>query len=191
MIEHVIRAVRTCVSRTESLWLAAVVTALAVYLLPGLNVAEVRAQPAPIVRPEFEVASIRPHAPSEEAPQMLMTGEHGRITYVGVTLRALVRKAYGRKVYPLSNGPDALSTDRYDIVAKAHEDASEEQTMLMLQALLAERFKLVVHREMRELTVYKMVVGKNGPKFHELPDDGNGAEIGNGGGHEIKARRMS
>jgi len=160
-------------------------------LLFGLNIAEIRAQPKPAAHPTFEVASIRPHAPSQDTPQMLMTNEHGRLTYIGVTVRTLVRKAYNRKIYPLSNGPDPLSTDKYDIIAKGYEDASEEQTMLMLQALLAERFKLVVHREMKELIVYKMVIGKNGAKFHELTDGGDGGEIASGGGHQIRARQMS
>jgi uncharacterized protein (TIGR03435 family) len=110
---------------------------------------------------------------------------------VGVTVRVLMRKAYGRRVYPLSTGPDALSTDRYDIVAKASEDVSEDQTMLMLQSLLEERFKLVVHREMKDLPLYRLVVAKNGPKFHELKEAEDRGEIGQGGGHRIRARQMS
>jgi uncharacterized protein (TIGR03435 family) len=65
-----------------------------------------------------------------------------------------MREAYGLKVYPLSTGPDALSTDRYDIVAKVPPGSSKEQRMLMLQSLLAERFKLVVHYETKELPIY-------------------------------------
>jgi uncharacterized protein (TIGR03435 family) len=61
----------------------------------------------------------------------------------------------------------------------------------MLQALLEERFKLVVHRETKELPVFALVVGKKGPKFHEVKDDGSGAEIGGGDGHQIKAHHIS
>jgi uncharacterized protein (TIGR03435 family) len=83
-----------------------------------------------------------------------------------MTVRGLVREAYGLKVYPLSNGPDALSTDRYEVVAKVPPDASKEQRMLMLQDLLAERFKLAVHYETKELLICAgLVVGKGGLKI--------------------------
>jgi len=127
-----------------------------------------------------------------------MTGEHGRINYSNVTVRALIRKAYGLKIYPPSTGAsDALSTDRYDIVAKASSgNASEEQTMQMLQALLEDRFRLVIHRETKELPIYALVTGrlrgKRGPKFREVKDDGTAAEITGGGeGHPLKAHHIS
>jgi uncharacterized protein (TIGR03435 family) len=63
--------------------------------------------------------------------------------------------------------------------------------MLMLQALLTERFKLVVHRETKELPVDALVVGKNGPKFHAVEDDGRAAETGSGDGRQIKAHHIS
>jgi uncharacterized protein (TIGR03435 family) len=88
-------------------------------------------------------------------------------------------------------GPDALSTDRYDVIAKVSPDASKEQRMLMLQALLAERFKLVVHRESKELPIYKLVAGKDRPKFRAVDDDGSAPETGSGGGHQIKAHHIS
>jgi len=94
-------------------------------------------------------------------------------------------------VYPLSRGPDPLSTDRYDVIAKVSPDASKEQRMLMLQALLAERFKLVVHRESKELPIYVLVAGKGGPKSRAVEDDGSAPETGSGGGHQIKAHHIS
>jgi uncharacterized protein (TIGR03435 family) len=108
-----------------------------------------------------------------------------------MTVRGLIREAYGLKVYPLSRGPDALSTDRYDVIAKAPPDTSKERRMLMLQALLAERFKLVVHRETKELPIYALVAGKNGPKLRAVADDGSTAETGSGDGHQIKAHHAS
>ncbi len=108
-----------------------------------------------------------------------------------MTVRGLIREAYGLKVYPLAPGADALSTDRYDVIAKVPPDASKEQRMLMLQALLAERFKLVVHRETKELPIYTLVAVKDGPKFRAVEDDGSAPETGSGGGHQIKARHIS
>lgn len=111
--------------------------------------------------------------------------------YTGLTVRGLIREAYGLKVYPLSRGSDVLSTDRYDLIAKVSPNASKEQRMLMLQALLAERFKLVVHRETKELPTYALVLGKNGPKSRAVEDDGSPAEAGSGDGHRIKAHHIS
>lgn len=142
-------------------------------------------------RPEFEAASIKPHPPSDGPLRVSMAGEHGRIGYINVTVRACIRKAYGLRVYPLAQPGDPLSTDRYDIVAEAPGDASEAQTMQMLRALLEERFKLAVHRETKELPVFALVVGKKGPKFREVKDDGSAAEVGGGEGHQIKAHHIS
>lgn len=172
-------------------WTAIRLSTFAGLALPGLSVPNVHAQSMATVRPEFEVASIKPVPPSDSALHVSMTGAHGRISYTNVTVRGLIRKAYGLRIYPPSAGPDPLSTDRYNIVAKASGNVSEEQTMQMLQTLLAERFKLVVHRETKELRVYALIVGKNGPKFREVQDDGSAAEIGSGEGHQIKAHHIS
>jgi uncharacterized protein (TIGR03435 family) len=114
--------------------------------------------------PEFEVASVKPH-PSGDSPHVSIAADPGRLTYTNITVRGLIREAYGLKIYPPSRGPDALSTDRYDVIAKVPSEASREQRMLMLQALLAERFKLVVHRETKELPIYALLRGKNEPNF--------------------------
>jgi uncharacterized protein (TIGR03435 family) len=64
---------------------------------------------------------------------------------------------------------------RYDVVAKAEGDGAPAKAEFrqMLQLLLADRFKLKFHREMREMPVYELVVGKNGPKFKESAPDAN------------------
>jgi len=143
------------------------------------------------VRPEFEVASIKPHNSDEGVPHVSIKADPGRINYTNVTVRSLIRQAYGLKVYPLSGAADALSSDRYDIVATAFGAASKERVELMLQSLLAERFKLVLHRETKELPVYALVVSKTGVKVREVQDDGSAPEIGSGGGHQIKAHHIS
>jgi uncharacterized protein (TIGR03435 family) len=100
-----------------------------------------------------------------------------------VTVRGLIREAYGIRIYPAPRGPDALSTVRYDVIATAPPGTSKEQITLMLQSLLAARFKLVAHRETKELPIYVLVVGKSGPRFRAVAYDGSAAEIDNGGGH--------
>lgn len=65
-----------------------------------------------------------------------------------------------------STGSAWYDSDKYDIVAKAGApDATPEQIRQMLQTVLADRFKLAIHRETRDLTHYALVVGKNGLKF--------------------------
>jgi uncharacterized protein (TIGR03435 family) len=140
---------------------------------------------------EFEVASIKPHPPSDGPVRVSTSGEHGQIRYINVTLRMCIRKAYGMRIYPLAGPADPLANDRYDIIAKASGDATEEQTVRMLQTLLEDRFKLAVHRETKQLPVYALVVGKKGPKFHDVKDDGSAAYIGGGEGHQIMAHHIT
>jgi uncharacterized protein (TIGR03435 family) len=178
-------AIYTLFSRT------AATSRVAAFVVLSFNTPGAYSQSAPPLRPEFEVASVKPHSSSEGSLKVSIARDPGRLTYTNVTVRALIREAYGLKVYPLSRGPDPLSTDRYDVIAKVSPGSSKEQRMLMLQALLAERFKLVVHREMKELPIYALVAGTSGPKFRAVQDDGSAPEIGSGGGHQIKAHHIS
>jgi len=159
--------------------------------LAGLHAGYLHAQSTATDLPEFEVASVKPHIRASGPPQVSMTDEHGRVVYMNVTLRTCIRKAYGLKVYPLSLGPDPLSTDRYDIVAKAPGDPPKEQTMRMLQRLLADRFHLAVHRETKELPIYELVKVKNSPKLRAVTDDGSAAQIDSSDGHPINAHHAS
>jgi uncharacterized protein (TIGR03435 family) len=115
--------------------------------------------------PTFEVASIKPTAPQEMGRIMVrMGGDPGRIDYVNVSLRDLIRQAYAVKDYQIS-GPDWLTSARFDVQAKYPPDTPVETRNLMMQALLAERFSLKVHKESKETQTYSLVVGKNGHKL--------------------------
>lgn len=140
---------------------------------------------------DISEVTLDPEWENSVSKRIVFIDDPGLLTITGMTVRGLMREAYGLKVYPLSNGPDALSTDRYDVVAKVPPDASKEQRMLMLQDLLAERFKLVVHYETKELPIYALVVGKGGLKLRAVEDDGSATEIGSGDGHQIKADHIS
>jgi uncharacterized protein (TIGR03435 family) len=119
--------------------------------------------------PAFEVASVR-SVKSGLKDRKSMTADHGRLTYTNVSLQDCILAAYAIKPYQLS-GPAWLDSDRYDIAAKAADAAPEPQLMLMLQTLLAERFQLKTHHESKELSVYALVVGKNGPKMQQGDPD--------------------
>ena len=89
----------------------------------------------------------------------------GRFNARATTLKFLLEWAYGIQPSQHSGGPSWMDTDRYDIVAKAEGNASDDQMKLMTQALLAERFKLKFHHETRKLPVYVISVGKTAPKL--------------------------
>jgi uncharacterized protein (TIGR03435 family) len=126
--------------------------------------------------PTFEVASVKPAAPmTGNFIRVGMRGgpgssDPGQITYTNVTVKDVLTQAYGVKFFQIS-GPGWLDSERYDIVAKLPRGATKAEFMVMLQNLLAERFKLTLHREKKDLPMYALVVGKNGPKLKESVDD--------------------
>jgi hypothetical protein len=106
----------------------------------------------PQARPEFEVASIRPGQPKDSPMFKMATG---RFVAQSVTLRLLVAIAYGLQDYQISGGPAWVRSDSFDIEAKAeNERADTNQVSLMVRSLLADRFKLILHNETRESSVY-------------------------------------
>lgn len=83
-----------------------------------------------------------------------------------LSLADLIRTAYKVKSFQIS-GPDWMTTQRWDILARIPNGASKDQVPEMLQALLAERFKLAIHRETKDHTEYALLVGKGGLKLKE------------------------
>jgi uncharacterized protein (TIGR03435 family) len=112
--------------------------------------------------PVFEVASVKPHSADIRGNTVDFSVE--RFTATNITLGGLILMAYNITVRQLS-GQDQWLSERYDIAAKAEHPVSRDQMRRMLQALLAERFKLVVHWETREVPVYALIVGKGRPKL--------------------------
>ncbi len=122
------------------------------------------AQP-PSAKLEFEVASIKPSAPMPMGQIRIgMSADAGMVRYSNVSLKDIIRTAYRVKDFQVQ-GPDWLASTRFDIVAKLPDGATREQVPEMLQTLLAERFKLTLHRETKEHNMYALVVGKGGPKL--------------------------
>jgi uncharacterized protein (TIGR03435 family) len=119
---------------------------------------------AALAQTGFEAASVQRAAerrsPLRGGPG---TSSPGQLSGVA-TLRALVMRAYELKDYQVS-GPAWMDSERYDIAAKIPAGATRSQVSLMLQGLLADRFGLAIHRETRELPIYALVAGKNGPKL--------------------------
>ncbi len=126
---------------------------------------------------EFEVASIRPAGPLDKmvASGQMHIGMHvdgARVDIGSMALPDLIQIAYKVKRYQVQGaGADGIAAQRWDILAKLPEGAKEDQVPEMLQALLADRFKLQIHRDTKEQSVYALVVGKGGPKMKEAAPD--------------------
>jgi uncharacterized protein (TIGR03435 family) len=126
--------------------------------------------------PTFEVASVKPAEPQTTGMMRVRmsggpgTPDPGQLTYTNVSLKNVLTNAYNVKGYQLS-GPKWLDTERFDITAKIPMGTTKEQFQLMLQNLLAERFKLTLHHETKELPMYALVVGKGGSKLKESAED--------------------
>jgi uncharacterized protein (TIGR03435 family) len=123
----------------------------------------------------FEVATIKPAQPMDQAKLLaaLQAGGKmplgatigsGRAEYTNLDLKTLLTYAYGVKPYQIT-GPDWMSTERFDIVGKMAEGSTKGDAPKMLQSLLEDRFKLVVHRTSAEHPVLALLVGKGGPKL--------------------------
>lgn len=113
----------------------------------------------------FEVASIKPAEPQPMGRiRVMMNADPGRIHYTNVSLLDCIRVAYDVKEFQIS-GPDWLGSDRFDIQATYPAGATEDQVPEMLRSLLAERFRLQLHRETTEHSVYVLVAGKNGARL--------------------------
>jgi uncharacterized protein (TIGR03435 family) len=126
----------------------------------------------------FDVASVKLH----DGPKRIVGVETSglRLTASASNLRGLIMWAYDLKNSQVSGSARLLNDDedtRWDIAAKAEGDTAPTRAQFrqMLQALLADRFKLAVHREPREMPVYALVVGKSGPKFKESAPDASPA----------------
>jgi uncharacterized protein (TIGR03435 family) len=122
--------------------------------------------------PAFEVASVRVARTGEfQEDREDIRSSPGSLTMRHVSLNSCIKWAYGLNDFQIS-GPAWLDSEKFDIVAKAAGPVKEDQLRLMLQALLAERFKLVLHRDKRKAEVYVLLVGKGGPKFRESKSEG-------------------
>lgn len=127
--------------------------------------------------PSYEVASIKidnggPNRPVawDQSPDGLMISN--------VMLELLIREAYGIQSYQIEGAPEWINQEEYDIAARIDDtetrhlrtltkEQAQAERRLMLQALLADRFRLVVHHETKQGPIYALAVAKNGPKFQK------------------------
>lgn len=111
----------------------------------------------------FEVASVKPAGTSCRGRRSI---DPQQVRYANFSLKGLVRDAYQVELFQI-DAPEWLDSQCFDVDAKVPEGASKEEIPAMLQALLAERFRLKVHKESRQDRVYALIVAKNGPHLKE------------------------
>ena len=141
--------------------LAALATALSLTAVTAA--AQTRAAPA------FEVASVSPSVPLQT---QISTGQlrvgatitDTRVDLKSASLSELVTMAYRLNPYQLT-APDWMMSERYDVMATIPAGGNKDQVPEMLQTLLADRFKLRVHTDKKEQSVYALIVGSDGPRL--------------------------
>jgi len=127
--------------------------------------------------PSFDAASVKPFQPDSVAGELGKksggggpgTSDPGRIHYQAIRVKDLILRAYDVKDFQIV-GPDWLNggdSTRYRVDATMPPDTTPEQFRAMLRSLLADRFKLAVHKETRDLPFYSLVVSKSGLKIKE------------------------
>jgi len=128
----------------------------------------------------FEVASVKPADPN--SPGTMIKFPNGTFTATGITAKNCITLAYDIQSYQLAGGPNWIGSLRYDIDAKMpagevkppQDPGRFPQMKTALQALLADRFQLAVHRETKVMPAYTLVVAKSGFKLKEGGNDARG-----------------
>jgi bla regulator protein blaR1 len=171
-------------ARKTILGLAGMVAVAAPLAFGILNAPLLRAQAAQVAQaqdanaaaaPSFEVASIKPDD-SGTPNHLFQQPGPGRMHTTNISARMLVAFAYGLKDFQLMGGPAWSSSQGYVIDAKMDDAAAaqvknlsreqqRQQMQLMLRSLLADRFKLTLSHETKDLPIYALVVAKGGPKL--------------------------
>lgn len=120
-------------------------------------------------QPQFEVATVKLSPPPNGDAIVINLGTalNGRVTLTNTTLSECIQYAYGIVGSDLIAGPEWTKSRevRFDIVGQAAADTPDDQLPLMLERLLAERLKVAVHTEKREMPFLALIVAKNGPKL--------------------------
>ena len=147
-----------------------------VALVSGLGISQIAAQgPA---KEEFEAAAIRPFAAGPNGGFVLSvkggpgTDDPTRMTFTNYSITNMIVLAYSLKYYQLT-APTWMNDKegRYNIETRVRPGATKQQASEMIKNLLADRFKLVLRREAKEMPVHVITIAKGGPKLKESADD--------------------
>jgi uncharacterized protein (TIGR03435 family) len=170
--------------RAGALPAATAIGAAALFIAGVAPLRAVRQAPAPSDRAQrpplaFDTASVKPNKSGAEQ-RYIRLDPGGGVTVVNMQLRELITWAYQVQSFQLDGGPDWIATDRFDMVAKPAREVpskvtGEDPPRMMMRTLLAERFKLAMHKETKDLPIFEMVLakpdGKLGPQLRPAAVD--------------------
>jgi uncharacterized protein (TIGR03435 family) len=129
--------------------------------------------------PRFDAESVKPNRSGSPSSSMNIP-PGGTFTATNVTLERLIPNAFRVLPFQVTGGPSWLASERFDIVARPPADVAADRLPEMLQAMLADRFGMKAHREMREQPIYALVVvetgGRLGPKLVRSVNDCDAVE---------------
>jgi uncharacterized protein (TIGR03435 family) len=156
--------------------------------------------PAAATGRSFDVASIKRNT-NPDGPRFFNSPGPGRVSLINQTVRQIIGNSHQIQDYQIIGGPEWLRTDRFDIEATADGGPAAPQMLMMVRALLADRFQLRTHPEQRELPVFHLTYARAGRRLGpELkpsrcrpvgakPDDSQTAVCGNQVGRNVMALR--
>jgi uncharacterized protein (TIGR03435 family) len=124
--------------------------------------------------PEFDACSIKPSKPGQQGRGLTIRGRE--VVTINTPVSFLITFVYGVSAQQVTGGPAWMDTESYDLDGKPAQEGmpNQKQLKIMIQKLLADRFQLKFHREKKELNVYAIQVGKNGPKLTKSAADPKG-----------------
>ena len=132
-------------------------------------------KPMTATDPSFEVATIKLTDPNDPSKLFTLTPGGRQVITKGTTMNDLISFAYGMHPKQVINTPDWFDKTKFDITGQPDAEGvpNQDQMKTMLQKLLVSRFQLTFHKDTRELSVYEIVVGKDGPKLAATAVEGN------------------
>jgi uncharacterized protein (TIGR03435 family) len=148
---------------------------------------------------EFDVVSVKPNRSGSTPMNILSPPMSDGVTITNMPLEDILHWAFGIHLSEQMSGlPDWARQERYDVTAKVGEADAEAfhkvidpiERMPMLRKILADRFHLISHYEMRDLPVYALVVGKSGIRMTEIQPAIGTNGMKEGGGREVKRSQI-
>lgn len=135
--------------------------------------------------PEFDVSTVKLSNPASGATSGIRTG-YGRLDAENVTLKRCIIGAYEVGPQRVVGGPDWIDAATFDIAAKSDQGINDDHVLnMMLQRLLADRFRVVLHHETRTLSAYVLEVDKKGPKLQPAKGGDSSTNSSTGSGRRV------